>query len=58
MVPAIAVTAYASQKDRDDAIAAGFQGHVSKPFEPAAVARLVAQVTRGGRSLVATPRSD
>jgi signal transduction histidine kinase/ActR/RegA family two-component response regulator len=46
LVPAIAVTAYASQKDRDEALAAGFQAHVSKPFEPAAVAHLIARFAR------------
>jgi signal transduction histidine kinase/ActR/RegA family two-component response regulator len=43
-VPAIAVTAYASQNDRNAAEAAGFQAHVAKPFEPAAVASLIAHV--------------
>jgi signal transduction histidine kinase/ActR/RegA family two-component response regulator len=43
-VPAIAITAYASQSDRIAAEAAGFQAHVAKPFEPAAVAALVARL--------------
>lgn len=33
-VPAIALTAYASDSDRQQALAAGFQSHLSKPIEP------------------------
>jgi len=43
-VPAIAVTAYASQKDRAAAEAAGYQAHIAKPFEPSEVATLVAHL--------------
>ena len=32
--PAIALTGYASQKDIDAAIAAGFNMHLAKPIEP------------------------
>ena len=40
MIPAIAVTAYASSRDRSaSTAAAGYQAHVAKPFEPADVAR-------------------
>jgi signal transduction histidine kinase/CheY-like chemotaxis protein len=45
-IPAIALTAYASAADRDAALAAGFQAHVAKPFEPAHVARLIYELTR------------
>jgi signal transduction histidine kinase/CheY-like chemotaxis protein len=45
-VPAIALTAYASAADREAALAAGYQAHVAKPFEPADVARLVHELTR------------
>jgi len=44
-VPAVAVTAYARAEDRERALAAGYQRHVSKPVTPgeltAAVAELV-----------------
>ena len=43
-VPAIAITAYASSGDRAATRAAGYQAHVAKPFEPAEIARLVAQL--------------
>jgi CheY-like chemotaxis protein len=33
-VPAIALTAYAGEIDRQQAIAAGFQRHIAKPIEP------------------------
>ena len=34
LVPAVAVTAYAAAGDRARAVSAGFQLHVSKPFDP------------------------
>jgi len=52
--PAIALTGYASQQDRMDALEAGFQMHVSKPVTPAdlaaAVASLVAPARPGASS--------
>ena len=41
--PAIALTGYASQQDRVDALRAGFQMHVSKPVTPAELAAAVAE---------------
>ncbi len=35
MLPAIALTAFARSEDRTKALNSGFQGHVSKPVEPA-----------------------
>jgi signal transduction histidine kinase len=40
-VPAVALTAYASPADRDAALAAGYDAHVAKPFEPFEIAVLV-----------------
>ena len=47
-IPAIALTAYASEEDRDRALAAGFSAHVAKPVSPAALARAVAELCGGG----------
>jgi PAS domain S-box-containing protein len=49
--PAIAVTAYAREQDRERALAAGYQLHVSKPFDPNDVVKAVAQ-------LVVRPAAD
>jgi CheY-like chemotaxis protein len=43
---AIAVTAHATSTDRDLALAAGFDGHVSKPFDPGAFVELVRNAAR------------
>jgi CheY-like chemotaxis protein len=40
-IPAIALTAYASEEDRDRALAAGFSAHIAKPVSPGALARAV-----------------
>ena len=40
-VPAIALSGYASQKDADTALAAGFNAHVSKPVDPNELVTLV-----------------
>jgi CheY-like chemotaxis protein/anti-sigma regulatory factor (Ser/Thr protein kinase) len=45
-LPAAAVTAFARAEDRDAALAAGFQLHVAKPVEPAALARAVESLVR------------
>jgi signal transduction histidine kinase/CheY-like chemotaxis protein len=45
-IPAVALTAYASGSDREAALAAGFQAHVAKPFQPGDVIRLVHDLTR------------
>jgi PAS domain S-box-containing protein len=41
-VPAMALTAYARAEDRQRALAAGFQEHLTKPADPIALARAVA----------------
>jgi len=33
-IPAVALTAYATDDDRERALSAGFQMHVAKPIEP------------------------
>jgi PAS domain S-box-containing protein len=40
-IPAVALTAYASEEDRDRALAAGFSVHVPKPVSPGTLARAV-----------------
>lgn len=42
--PAIALTAYARTEDRVEAIKAGYQAHVSKPFNPVELLVLVGNV--------------
>jgi CheY-like chemotaxis protein len=46
-IPAIALTAYASEEDRDRALAAGFSQHLAKPVSPGALARAVGDLGRG-----------
>ena len=45
-VPAIALTAYARTQDRADALRAGFDNHLPKPFEPAELLAVVATLSR------------
>jgi signal transduction histidine kinase/CheY-like chemotaxis protein len=52
LIPAVAITAYASPADRSAAETAGFQAHVAKPIEPGEIARLVARLGRGTRDRV------
>ncbi|MGC4090072.1 MAG: ATP-binding protein [Polyangiaceae bacterium] len=54
--PAVALTAYARQEDAQRAFLAGFQMHVAKPIEPAAITNVVANL--GGRSLDAAASPD
>ena len=42
-VPAIAVTGMGRAKDREAALAGGFQAHVTKPLEPEALVAIVRQ---------------
>jgi PAS domain S-box-containing protein len=42
--PAIALTAYAREEDRQRALEAGYQLHIAKPFDPRAVVKAVAQL--------------
>lgn len=45
-LPAIAVTAYATARDREQAMAEGYDGHVAKPVDPDALARAIAKVAK------------
>jgi CheY-like chemotaxis protein/two-component sensor histidine kinase len=44
--PAIALTAYARPEDRQRAVAAGYQLHVSKPVDPQSVTQAIAMLIR------------
>jgi hypothetical protein len=43
-LPAIALTAYAKQEDRIQALASGFQEHVAKPVDPEKLERIIYEV--------------
>ncbi|WP_445302384.1 MULTISPECIES: PAS domain-containing protein [unclassified Microcoleus] len=43
-IPAIALTAYAGEMDRQQAIAAGFQRHLAKPVDPEAVVAIITKL--------------
>jgi PAS domain S-box-containing protein len=45
-LPALALTAYASQADTQRAIDAGFDGHIAKPVEPTLLAEALAKLRR------------
>jgi signal transduction histidine kinase len=46
-IPAIALTAYAGDRDRQEALTAGFQKHLSKPVMPDELANVVAELVKG-----------
>jgi len=43
-IPAVALTAYASAEDRERALAAGYQRHLTKPIDPADLVDAVAEL--------------
>jgi len=45
-IPAIAVTAYASSPDREEALAVGFQQHLPKPIDPTRLVQAIHDLTR------------
>ncbi len=49
-IPAIAMTAYVSEDDRQRALAAGFSAHISKPVELDVLMRAIKRVRRRSRS--------
>ena len=48
-LPVIALTGYAREEDRRRVLAAGFQGHVAKPVDPAELIATIAAVARAAR---------
>src|SRR6185503_15269900 len=44
IVPAIALTAYATAIDRDTVLSAGFQVHMPKPFDPGHLVSVIANL--------------
>lgn len=44
-IPAVAITAYAREEDRERALAFGFQDYLSKPIEPAELIAIVSKLT-------------
>jgi CheY-like chemotaxis protein len=48
-IPAIALTAYATDIDRDTVLTAGFQVHVPKPFDPDRLVSLIAGLASQNR---------
>ena len=49
-IPIIAVTANAYQEDANEAVAAGMDGYVSKPIDPAAIRKAISKILGGGDS--------
>ena len=46
-VPAVALTAFATEKDRQRALACGFQMHLAKPVEPGVLIQAIDQLVHG-----------
>ncbi|HEY7295478.1 MAG TPA: PAS domain-containing protein [Dehalococcoidia bacterium] len=47
-LPAVALTAYAGDEDRDRALAAGYTAHLAKPLDPDALVNALAALVRAG----------
>ena len=47
-IPALALTAYAAARDRENALAAGFDSHLAKPVAPPEFVATVAALALGG----------
>jgi CheY-like chemotaxis protein len=45
-IPALALTAYASEADRSKLLAAGFQMHLPKPIDPTQLPAILARLCR------------
>jgi CheY-like chemotaxis protein len=48
-LPAVALTGYARDIDRDRVLKAGFQAHVTKPLDPVALTEAIATITQTRR---------
>ena len=48
-VPAVALTAFAAEKDRKLALSAGFQIHLAKPVEPNVLIEAIARLANSAR---------
>lgn len=48
-IPAIALTAYAREEDRQQALSVGFQKHLSKPIEPSKLITAIASIILGSQ---------
>jgi CheY-like chemotaxis protein len=46
-LPAVALTAFATEKDRKRALSAGFQLHLSKPVDPHVLVHAIKQLVNG-----------
>jgi CheY-like chemotaxis protein len=46
LIPAVSLTGYAAPHDVDRALAAGYQVHLPKPMDPAALVDAVARLSR------------
>lgn len=56
-IPAIALTAYAREQDKQRALNAGFQAHLVKPVDPNELTRIVALVARGESPAQSVPKN-
>src|ERR1700723_3961205 len=54
-IPIIAVTAHAMKGDRERCLAAGMDGYITKPINPAELAKVIQQTVPAGAKIVAVP---
>ncbi len=47
-IPAAALTAYVSEKDRLKSLSSGYQIHIAKPVDPTTIAAAVAEIKSKG----------
>jgi PAS domain S-box-containing protein len=57
-IPAAALTAYIRDEDRQQALAAGYQTHISKPVDPTTLARAVAGLAKRTEKKLPQRRGD